>query len=246
MTNNPLEFRSGVIAPVECLKEAWALIKDRYWLFVGISLVGMLIGGAFAIVLLGPMMCGIFLCLLQRQRGEQVEFGTLFRGFDYFLPSFIVQLIKSIPMMILMVPFYVAIVGMMVANMPRRGEPDENFMFSVFGLEIVFFLVLMIVGLVVEIFFIFAFPLIVDRKLSGLDAIKLGFAASKANLGGIIGLLLLNAALGFVAFLGCFVGVYFYLPVSFATHVVAYRRVFPDIGPVGNYPPPPPPASWAA
>ena len=82
MDPNPTEFRSGVIAPVECVKEAWQLIKDRYWLFFGISLVGMLIGGAFAIVLLGPMMCGIYLCLLQQHRGENVEFGTLFKGFD--------------------------------------------------------------------------------------------------------------------------------------------------------------------
>lgn len=246
MNPNPMEFRSGVIAPVECLKEGWALIKDRYWLFFGITLVGMLIGGAFAIVLLGPMMCGIYLCLLQKHRGENVEFGTLFKGFDYFLPGLIVQLIKSIPTIVLMVPFYVVMIAMMMVNMPRRGEPDAVFMTSFFGFEILFVATLMIVSLLVEIFFLFAFPLVVDRKLSGLDAVKLSFRASKANLGGVIGLLLLNALLGFVGLLCCIVGLYFYMPVSFAVHLVAYRRVFPDIGQIGIYPPPPPPGSWAA
>ena len=46
MTPNPTEFNRGVISPMECIKEGWALIKDQYWLFFGITLVGMLIGGA--------------------------------------------------------------------------------------------------------------------------------------------------------------------------------------------------------
>src|SRR5437660_12442704 len=106
MNSGDFEFHRGAIAPVECLKEGWALIKDRYWLFLGITLVGILIGGTVAIILMGPMMCGIFLCLFQRQRGETVEFGTLFKGFDYFVPALLVQLIKIIPIVVLMVPFY--------------------------------------------------------------------------------------------------------------------------------------------
>ena len=68
MTPEQTDFRVGVIKPVECIKEGWALIKDQYWLFFGISIVGILIGGAVPIVLIGPMMAGIFLCLFQRQR----------------------------------------------------------------------------------------------------------------------------------------------------------------------------------
>src|ERR1700746_2684907 len=95
------EFRRGVVAPVECIKEGWALIKDQYWLFFGIALVGILIGGAVPIVLLGPMMVGIFLCLFQKQRRQAVEFGTLFKGFDYFVQSLIVALIKVVPIIVL-------------------------------------------------------------------------------------------------------------------------------------------------
>jgi len=36
MNPNPVEFRSGVISPVECVKEGWQLIKDQYWLFSGL------------------------------------------------------------------------------------------------------------------------------------------------------------------------------------------------------------------
>jgi len=244
---NQPQFNSGVVAPVECLKEGWALIRDQYWLFMGISLVGMLIGGAVPLILLGPMMVGIFLCLFRRMRGEPVEFGMLFKGFDYFGQSLIVALIKAIPMVVVIVPFYLIMFVVMMTTMPRNHPtPDETstFMFSFFGLEIVFIVVIVIVGLAVETFFLFAFPLVVDRNLTGMDAIKLSIKAGKANFGGVLGLLLLNAAVGFIGVLCCFVGVYFVMPVTLAAQAIAYRRVFPET--LQNFaPPPPPPASWA-
>src|SRR6185503_2782728 len=95
------EFISGAIAPVECLKEGWATIKDRYWLFLGISFVTMLIGGAVPVVLVGPMMCGLYLCLFAKMRGEPVEFGMLFKGFDYFMPGLIAAAISTLPALVL-------------------------------------------------------------------------------------------------------------------------------------------------
>jgi hypothetical protein len=246
MTPEQAEFRTGVIKPVECIKEGWALIKDQYWLFFGISLVGILIGGAVPIVLMGPMMVGIFLCLFQRQRRQPVEFGTLFKGFDYFVHGLIVAVIKMIPIIVLMVPFYIMMMMVMMISMPKgRSEPENPgaFIAGIFGLEIVFFLVVIAVSILVELFFMFAFPLVADRKLSGLDAMKLSYRAGKANFSGVLGLLLLNALLGFVGVLCCVIGVYFYLPVSFAAMAVAYRRVFPEI-PEMFPTPPPPPANW--
>src|SRR6267142_2182657 len=116
MTPENTDFRTGVIKPVECLKEGWALIKDQYWLFFGISLVGILIGGAVPIVLLGPMMIGIFLCLLQKQRGEPVEFGTLFKGFEQFVPGLVVAALKMIPVIIVLVPYYIILLVVMAAT----------------------------------------------------------------------------------------------------------------------------------
>lgn len=246
MYTDPTDFRIGAIAPVECFKDGWELIKDQYWLFVGITFVGILVGGAFAIVLLGPMTCGIFLCMFQQQRRQPVEFGMVFKGFDYFLPAFLVQLLKSIPVIVLLVPFYVAMVGMMLSTMPRHGESGEGFPLAIFGTEIVFFSIMGVVHMLVEIVALFALPLVVDRKLPAIDALKVSFRAAKANLGGVIGFILLDAVLRVAGLMVCVVGFYFYLPISFAAYAVVYRRVFPDIGEFGQYPPPPPPQSWAA
>jgi len=245
MTPIATDFNHRAIAPIECFKEGWELIKDSYWLFFGISVVGTLIGGMFAIVLMGPMMCGIFICLLEYQRRQPIEFSMVFKGFDDFLPALLVQLIKSVPMIIVMAPFYIFWMGMVFSSLPRHVDPGPEFMFTIFGFEILFFGLLMLVHFFVEIVALFAFPLIVDRKLPAMDALKLSWAASRANLSGVIGLLLLDGVFKFAGMLLCVVGFYFYLPLSFAAYTVAYRKVFADLGPM-TYSPPPPPQSWAA
>ena len=249
MTPDNIQFRTGVIKPVECVKEGWALIKDQYWLFLGIVFVGIFVGGAVPIVLIGPMMVGIYLCFFRRMRGEPVDFGLLFKGFDYFAQSLIAAVIQMIPLIVVMVPAYIIMFALMMTSMPRGGgrmDPDASsrFLITFLGFELVFVTVICAVGIVVGIFFLFAFPLIADRGLSGLDATKLSIKAGKANFGGILSLLLLNLAMGILGVLACYVGVFFLMPISLASYAVAYRRVFPELS--QNFAsPPPPPANWA-
>ena len=249
MTPDNIQFRSGVIKPVECIKEGWALIKDQYWLFLGIAAVGLFIAMAVPIVLIGPMMVGIFICFFRKMRGEPVEFGHLFKGFDYFAQSLIAALIQMIPMVIVMVPLYIIMFAFMMMSMPRGGrmDPDQSasFAFTFLGIYLVFFVVIMAVAVIVSIFFMFAFPLIADRNLSGVDAVKLSIKAARANLGGVCGLVLLCVGLAMLGVLCCYVGAFLVAPVSLAAYAVAYRRVFPEVSQTFASPPPPP-ANWAA
>jgi uncharacterized membrane protein len=249
MNRNVLDFERGVIRPVACLKGGWALIKDQYWLFLGIILVGVIIMSAVPFVLIGPMMVGMYLCLFRRMRGEPVEFGDLFKGFDSFIQGLIAAAIQMVPIIVVMVPLYLIFLAVMFTSMPRSGrtmDPSEGsaFVFRIIGLELVFFVIIMAMSVVVGIFFMFAFPLIADRKLSGLDAVKTSVKAGMANFGGILGLLLLVAGLGTVGALCCYVGAIFIMPISFASYAVAYRAVFPEL-PQNLAMPPPPPANWA-
>jgi len=248
MTPEASDFRVGVIKPLECIKEAWALIKDQYWLFMGITFVAIIIGGFVPIVLMGPMMVGLFLCLLERLGNRPFEFGLVFKGFDHFVAGLVVTAIKVIPILIIMVPFYFIMFATMMTQMPREPNPSpedmSRFMGSFFGVEMVFILIVMVVSVSIEIFFMFAYPLVADRKLSGLDAVKLSIKAGKANVGGILGLMLLNWLFTMAGMLLCIVGAYLYLPIAFASQAVAFRRVFPEMRqPFAS--PPPPPASWA-
>ena len=243
MTPNT-EFRRGVISPVECLKEGWELIKGQYWLFLGICVVGMLIGNAFAIVLMGPMMCGIFLCFFQQMRGEQVSFDGLFKGFDYFGQSVIAMLIQAIPAVLIIVPVYLVMAISAVSSSHGRDGEDAAMAAFFIGM-IVIFVAILLMSIVLGIFFMFTFPLIVDRKLSGVEAVKTSVKAAMANFGGVLGLVLLNALLSFGGVLLCYVGAFFVFPITLTAHAIAYRRVFPEI-PQTFSTPPPPPTSWAA
>jgi hypothetical protein len=244
MNINPVQIRSGVVKPVECVKEGWALIKDQYWLFLGIVFLGVFIGGAIPIVIFGAMMCGIYICLLARMRGESVEFGMLFQGFDYFVPGLVAAALNVIPILIIVVPAdIILLVAMMGATSGGRTSPDE-FIWGLIGFYAVFITLVLIVSLAVGVFFMFPYALIVDRKLSGLEAVKASIKAGKANFGGVLGLLLLNFLMTFVGVFACYVGAFLVMPVSFASYAVAYRRIFGEPSPIAT--PPPPPSGWAA
>jgi uncharacterized membrane protein len=241
-----IPFRRNVVEPVQCLKAGWATIKDQYWLFVGISVVGMLVGSAVPLgILLGPMMCGIYLTLFKKRRGEPIEFGTLFKGFDFFGPSVVATLIHLVPIVAIVVPayfiFYIGIILSMVTQDPDNPNPAAVFgMF--FGFAI-FVLVIMILVTVVSIGFTFSYSLIADRKLQGLDAVKLSFRAAMANFWRLLGLALLTTFLQIGGVLLCYVGVIFVLPINFAAIAAAYEQVFGLANPNeqwSNLPPPPP------
>ena len=237
------EFGRKAVEPVACIKAGWNLIRNRYWLFVGLSVVGVLIGSVVPFgILMGPMMCGIYLTLFKTRRGQAVEFNELFKGFDYFGDSLIATLLHLVPVLVIFVPSYIVFYIGLFLIMPKNGEPEPGAMFGFFGLFAIFWLVMMVILIIVSVAFTFAYPLIVDRRLSGLNAVKLSIRAAMANFWRVLGLLLLNGLLSIGGIVLCYVGVFLVLPITFAAIATAYEQVFGlasgDIEP--NLPPPPP------
>lgn len=245
MSTPQLEFRRNAVQPVECIKEAWALIKDQYWLFVGLAAVAMLIGSAVPMgILLGPMMCGLHLIFFKRMRNEPFEFGLLFKGFDFFGPSLVATLLHVIPIVIIVVPAYLLFyVGFILSIAVQGNEPNPAAMLGVIAMFMLFWLVMIIVIVFISIGFAFTYPLIVDRKLQAIDAIRWSFRAAMANFWRILGMTLLTGLLSFVGLLLCYVGAFLVLPIQYAAIAVAYEKVFGLSDPrqfVSDLPPPPP------
>lgn len=227
----PQPYLKGAIKPMVCFETAWNLVKDQYWLFLGITAMGMILAGAAPLgLLVGPMMCGMYLCFFYRMRGLPVTFDMLFKGLEYFLQSFIVTLIQTVPLIVIIAPFYITFFLKMSKLSSRRGSPEEatRFMQEFLSMLIPIFIVVMVLSIVITLLFTFTFPLIVDRKLNAIDALKLSAQASMSNLGGLIGLTLLNILLSIVGLVLCYIGIFFILPVTLGAVAVAYRQVFPD------------------
>jgi hypothetical protein len=242
---NQIEFKRNAVDPVECIKGGWNLIRSQYWLFVGMTVVGIIIGSVVPLgILMGPMMCGIYLAIFQTRRGQPIEFGLLFKGFDYFGDAVIATLLHMIPMFLIIVPsyilFYVGMFATIAASSAGNGEPNPAALLGFMGVFLIFVLVIMVVLIVLSVIFTFAYPLIVDRRMSGLEAVKLSIRAAFANFWRLLGMLLLTGLLTFVGVLFCYVGAFLVMPISFAAIAMAYEQVF-GLGEVQpNLPPPPP------
>ncbi len=234
-TTRDQEFRSGVIRPVECFKEGWQMIRDQYWMTFAVVLVGMLVASAIPVILVGPMMCGIYICLLDKYDGKQISFERLFKGIDLFLPSLVLALIIMVPFIILAVVFYIPLIAMSIAG-PRMSETELiYFLAGVIAVELVVALIMVSIHTLV----VFSFPLLADRKLTTWRSITVSSRAVWANMGGVAGLFgvgILAVIAGYLAF--C-IGVYFVLPLIMAATAVAYRKVFPRLPERLDDPPPP-------
>jgi uncharacterized membrane protein len=236
------EFRSGVVKPVECLKAGLELVRNQYWLFVGITAVGVIIASAVPFgILMGPMMCGIYLALFKQRRGRVVEFGDLFKGFEYFRDSLVAAMLHIVPIFVIIVSvivfFYISLFAMIAAS---GGNPDVGLVLGFFGFWVLIYIVMMLVLILFGILFTFSYALVVERRLSGLDAVKLSARAALANFWGLLGLMLLTALLGIGGVLLCYVGAFLVMPISFGAMATAYEQVFGLAEPRPNVPPPPP------
>ena len=218
------DFNIGVINSMDCLKEGWETIKPNYWLLFAISLVGVLIGGMSMYIALGAMICGIYLCFLKAIDGKPVTFETLFDGFKYFLPSLLVTIVIVVPMFAMfLVIYFPLILAAVMGSKLSESELIALFLGS-FAIDVVIALVM----ICFHTLLMFAFPLIVDRNLSGWQAMKLSSKAVWKNLGGVVGLWLVMFLISLVGAITC-IGTYFAIPIMLATLLVAYRKVFPSL-----------------
>lgn len=248
MTN--IQYYSGAIDASGCIGNGWELIKKNYWMYFGIAFVAYLMMGCVPIVslfLVGPTMVGIFYTLLREMRGEPVDFGMMFKGFEKFVPAMVVGLIESIPAFIFTVIQWSMDLGRMFllddrfGGPGRRGEPDLGPLAVFTGVYFAILFGYLAVQFVWSILFHFALPLISEHQIGPVEAIKVSFSAAWGNIGGLILLMILEALILIAGAIACGVGIFFVLPIVYAANAVAYRQVFPDMSPTvyRNVPPSP-------
>jgi uncharacterized membrane protein len=238
-------YRRNAVEPIECINRAWALVKDQYWLFVGMVAIGVLIGSAIPLgILMGPMMCGLYLSFFKKRRGEAIELGTLFKGFDYFGPSVVATLLHVLPILAIVIPAYILFYVFFILTMTVQGnDPNPGAMLGLMGMFTLFWIVMFFVIIVISIGFTFVYPLLVDRKMAAFDAIKLSFKAAMANFWRILLLMFLTGLLTIAGVVLCYVGMFLAFPITYGALAMAYEQVFGlaepgDLAP--NMPPPPP------
>jgi len=217
------EINARVIRPVECLKEGWELIKQDYWIFFAVTLVGMLIGGITMYILVGAMVCGIFYCYLQKYDGKPVSFDDLWKGFQWWLPGLIATLVMVVPMFVVLGFIYAPFIAAAVMGSKLSESELIGLLLGALAVDFVF----VVIMVCFHTLLMFTFPLIVDRNLGAVEAMKTSAKGVWRNLGGIAGFYGAAFVLSLAGALACGVGTYFVIPIIMAGTVVAYRKIFP-------------------
>ena len=98
-------IRQVTIRPLDTLRRGWELLGDQYWMFLVAVLIMLLLAYLGPLgILAAPLCVGLFLCLIERERGGPIALGTLFQGFNQFVDSLVVVLISLAVSLIVFMP----------------------------------------------------------------------------------------------------------------------------------------------
>ncbi len=221
-------IRKVSINPFDLLGRGYRLLGDQYWLFLGITVVGMLIGSAVPFgLLLGAMLVGIFLCYAARERGERVEFGTLFKGFEDFGNSLVAIALLVAASFLVVVPFVIAMIVVIMLAAGRAQAAGQNGPPEFPAMVLVLYALMLVVNLLVTIPFAFTFQLIADRKLRAIPAIKASLSGVLKNFFGVLFYFIVLTLISIPLAMLCYIPVFLFFPISMGSIFVLYRDIYP-------------------
>ncbi len=246
-----VEFMRGGIDAGGCISNAWNLIKQNFGLYLGVAIVSMILAGCIpciSLFLVGPILAGVYYVVLRDMRGEPIEFGMMFKGFEKFVPLMVIGIIQSIPEIIgqiLRITADVGRIGLTGAGGDRNFDFFQNDAGTAIAtgfivLIVIIALVIMVFAIVWRVLLFFAIPLVLEYDLGVMDAIKLSARAATGNVGGLVFLFILEFFVALLGILALCVGLFVAIPVIYIANAFAYRQVFPLIEQRFNMTPPPP------
>ncbi|MEP6947428.1 MAG: hypothetical protein ABJA02_16035 [Acidobacteriota bacterium] len=252
MTN--IEYQRGAISAGDCISNAWSLVTNKFWLYVGLGLLALILISCIPIAnlfIMGPIMGGFYYVALRDMRGDPVEFGMLFKGFDRFVPLMVVGLIQAIPGIIFQVLRFTVNISNAVGNGtgghsggsdPFKGAlPDFSALIAGLSAMVILSLIgFSVFAAIWNVALTFAVPIALENEIGPIEAIKLSIRAAFSNVGGLVLLIIFDILVGFLGFLAFCLGYFVAIPVIFAANAFAYRQVFPIANSPFNYAPPPP------
>ncbi|MDD2237935.1 MAG: EI24 domain-containing protein [Kiritimatiellae bacterium] len=174
--------------------------KGNMGLLVLVALVGMLLSAVTVGILSGPMMAGTVLITLRLARGQQAELNDLFKGFQYFLQSFLLYFVWGL------IAFVLTLVLGMI---PCLG--------SILSILIVY---------AIQTAVMFALFLIVDQGMDFWPATMKAFETIKSNIWPFLGFGFVAMLIGSLGAILCGIGIILTLPAAICMFTVAYLDVF--------------------
>ena len=190
----------------EWIEKGFNLYKENFVTLVLASLIAVVLSSVTVGVLAGPMFAGMLLITfgLLDKKGPKPEVGMLFKGFGYFLNSFLFVIVWGIALFV---------VSIVVGLVPCIGQ--------IASLFVVF---------VAHALLMFGLFLIVDRDREFWPASMESFNKVKPNFWPFLGFSIISNIIGSIGAIACGIGIVFTLPIQACILTVAYRDVFGGSG----------------
>jgi uncharacterized membrane protein len=222
---------------IEWFKCGWNLFKQDYgtWfvmilIFFGIAIVLNFIPfvGALALAIISPvLMGGIMYAAAQMNSGNSIEIGQLFQGFkdkERMNKLLILGVLSIIAQLILMFISFLLIGGNTMMSVGESGEFDPEAMMTA-GMSISMLLI-MFVGLIIAMAFLYSAPLVMLDKVAPVDALKTSFAACLHNILPLLLFGIIYLVLAIIAIIPLGLGLLLLIPVGVLAMYCSYRSIF--------------------
>ena len=189
------------------IEAGFNLYKNNFTTLVLAALIALVLSTVSIGILTGPMIAGLIIITLQllRKTEPRPEAGAVFKGFGYFLNSFLFTIIWGMAILI----------GSLVVGW-----------FPIIGQLLSLFLVY-----AAQAFLMFGLYLIVDKQMDFWPASQLSIQTVKTNFWPFFGLAAIASIIGSIGALAFGIGVVLTIPIQICILTVAYHEIFDDARP---------------
>lgn len=184
------------------VEDGFKLYKDNFKTLVLAAILVVVISTVTAFILAGPMLAGLAWITLGLRDGKvpKPEAGSVFKGFDYFVPAFLFIAVWGIGILI---------ASIIIGTIPLIGQLAS--LSVVYG---------------AQAFLMFGLFLIVDRKMEFWPASQESINTVKANFWPFFGLSIVAGFIGSIGAIAFGIGIVFTIPIQGCILTVAYREVY--------------------
>lgn len=219
------------------IADAWTFMGDQRWTFIGVILLYWLLViavsfvpglGGLAVALFSPVISGgIMLGCEAVRRGERLEVGHLFAGFQRHFGKLVAIGAISLGLGVLVAIVMVAIVGVSFAGVFLAGAEPNPEQFAGMGMTIILaVLIAMAISIPVYMLLWFAAPLIVLGDVDVGTALKSSFAACLKNIVPFLVWGVMALLLAILAMIPIMLGWLLLGPVLMVSAYTGYRDIF--------------------
>ena len=192
---------------VKWIEEGFNLYKNNFTTLVLAALIALVLSTVTIGILTGPMIAGLIIITLQllRKAAPKPEAGVVFRGFRYFLNTFLFVLIWGIAILV---------GSLLVGWFPIIGQ-----LLSLFFIY------------AAQAFLMFGLYLIVDKQMDFWPASQKSIRTVKTNFWPFFGLAAIASIIGSIGALAIGIGVVLTIPIQICILAVAYQEIFIEARP---------------